>query len=108
VAVTDPYRDLARAQLVEQIENGSALDWFNMSTFPELGNRTATEAWQAGDHEAVERLIDRWYADAESRVERRRADPKFMEMLDRRREALIARRADLAAKRAEADKRRSA
>jgi hypothetical protein len=108
MAIADPYRELARAQLIEQIENGNALDWFNMSTYPELGNRTATEAWRAGDHEAVERLIDRLYADAESRVERRRADPKFMEMLNSRRQALIARRADLDAKRAEADKRRSA
>jgi hypothetical protein len=97
--ITDPYRALARADLIDRISNGNNRDWWNMTTYPELGDRTATEAWQAGDHAAVELLIDKWYAEAEAHAERRRNDPKFMAMIERRSE-------ELDAKRAEADKHR--
>lgn len=99
--VTDPYREQARADLVEQIAKGTPHDWFNMSTSELLGNRTPTEAWRAGDHEAVERMIDQWYATAEASAERHRNDPTLMTMIDRRRE-------DIDAARSIADKRRSA
>jgi hypothetical protein len=99
MAIADPYREQARADLIEQIAKGTPHDWFNMSTSQLLGDRTPTEAWQAGDHEAVERLIDQWYAEAEAHAERRRNDPKFMAMIKRRSE-------ELDAKRAEADKHR--
>jgi hypothetical protein len=92
MAIADPYRELARAQLIERIENGNALDWFNMTTYAELGDRTPTDAWQAGDHQVVELLIDKWYADSEASAERHRNDPKFMAMIDRRREAMDAAR----------------
>jgi hypothetical protein len=97
--IPDPYREQAWADLIERIANGRPNDWFNMSTSELLGNRTPTEAWQAGDHQAVERMIDKWYADAEASAERHRNDPTFMAMLERRRE-------ELDAERAEADKRR--
>jgi hypothetical protein len=93
MAIADPYREQARADLIEQIAKGTPHDWFNMSTSRLLGDRTPTEAWQAGDHEAVERMIDQWYAEAEAHAERRRNDPKFMAMIERRREALDAKRA---------------
>jgi hypothetical protein len=92
MAIADPYREQARADLIEQIAKGTPHDWFNMSTSQLLGDRTPTEAWQAGDHEAVERMIDQWYTDAEAGAERRRNDPKFMAMIERRREALDAAR----------------
>jgi hypothetical protein len=92
MAITDPYRERARADLIANIENGTPSDWFNMTTYAELDDRTPTEAWRAGDHEAVELLIDKWYADSEASAERHRNDPKFMAMIDRRREAIDAAR----------------
>jgi hypothetical protein len=97
--VTDPYRDLARADLVTRIENGTPIDWFNRTNYPEIGDRTPTEAWQAGDHEALERLIDQWYAEAEAHTERRLNDPKFSAIIESRREALAAKRSTEASKR---------
>ena len=91
--IPDPYREQARADLIANIENGTPSDWFNLSTYEELNDRTPTEAWRAGDHDAVELLIDQWYAEAEAHAERRRNDPKFMAMIERRREALDAKRA---------------
>ena len=62
-----------------------------MSTYDELAGRTPTEAWLAGDHEAVEQLVQIWYERSEQAAERARNDPDFMEMLEERRRAIAAR-----------------
>jgi hypothetical protein len=38
--------------------------WWNLVQHPALGNRTATQAWLAGETEAVRDLVERWYADS--------------------------------------------
>lgn len=55
--------------------------WFNARNHPELGDRTPTEAWLAGDHEGVKALVRRWY-EGTRRAQRRIADdPKMMAFL---------------------------
>lgn len=84
-AAPDPYRERARAQFFEAGVNGSDADWFNggESARAQLGGRTPTEAWRAGDHKAVEQLLDHWYADAEALAERHRANPTYMATIER-------------------------
>ncbi len=84
-ATPDLYRERARAQFFEAVANGSDADWFNRSESAraQLGGRTPTEAWRAGDHKAVELLLDHWYADAEALSERHRADPTYMATIER-------------------------
>jgi hypothetical protein len=62
-ATPDPYRERARAQFFEAVANDIGAEWFNRSdgARTQLGGRTPTEEWQAGDHQAVERLLDHWY-----------------------------------------------
>lgn len=58
--------------------------WFNASTHPELGGRTPTGAWLAGDHEGVKSLVLSWY-EATTRARRRVVeDPEMMAFLRRR------------------------
>jgi hypothetical protein len=56
-------------------------EWWNLSRYEQLGNRTPTQAWLAGDHELVEKLVMDWYAASEAVAERRRSDLEFMAML---------------------------
>lgn len=39
--------------------------WWNHVAHDELGGRTATQAWLAGDVDAVTALVDKWYAASE-------------------------------------------
>jgi hypothetical protein len=39
------------------------------TTWPQLGGRTMVEAWNAGDHDAVERLFHSWMGDEDRRAE---------------------------------------
>lgn len=70
------------------LSNGRGTEWWNHQTYPELDGRTPTEAWLAGDEEAVRDLVNKWYADTQSSIERQRKDPEFMAMLRRKVETL--------------------
>ena len=78
--------------LLEQIgvSKGLQNEWWNLTAWPELGDRTPTQAWLAGDHEAVRELVEKWYADSEAVGERLRSDPHFMDLLRSRLEKLGA------------------
>jgi CRISPR/Cas system endoribonuclease Cas6 (RAMP superfamily) len=45
---------------------------------PELGGRSLSSAWAAGDRETVERWLDEQYAATEAIVETHRTDPEYM------------------------------
>ena len=70
------------------LSDGRTTEWWNHQSYPELGDRTPTEAWLAGDEDGVRKLVDKWYADTESAIDQHRRDPEFMEMLRRKVEAL--------------------
>jgi hypothetical protein len=55
--------------------------WWNLVTHHELGGRTATQAWLAGDAEAVTALVERWYAASADAAERAARDPEFLTVL---------------------------
>jgi len=58
--------------------------WWNFVTYPELGDRTPTQAWLAGDIENVTALVKSWYNASEEGARRAAADPEFLAMLRRR------------------------
>jgi hypothetical protein len=49
--------------------------WWNSTPFSELGNRTPTQAWLAGDYEAVRDLIESLQARSLAGAHRAMADP---------------------------------
>src|SRR5580704_4560866 len=67
---------------------GHTTEWWNLVGYRELGGRTPTQAWLAGDHEAVESLVLSWFDRSEQAAERARGDEAFLRMLDGRRRAL--------------------
>jgi hypothetical protein len=69
------------------LSNGKETEWWNHRSYPELGDRTPTQAWLAGDEEGVRDLVDKWYADSQSAIDEHRRDPEFMAMLRRKAEA---------------------
>jgi hypothetical protein len=91
---TDPREQNRRAAAVNEIlgriglSAAESTDWWNLSAYEELGGRTATQAWLAGDHDAVERLVLSWYDRSEEAAQRARDDRTFLEMLEERRRAL--------------------
>jgi hypothetical protein len=87
-------RAAAISDLLNRIElsDGNATEWWNHRTYPQLGGRTPTEAWQAGDHQGVRELIDHWYAETERTIDERRRDAAYMAMLRRKVDALNAKR----------------
>ena len=92
----DPVELGRRAAAVNEIlskieqSSGEQSEWWNRFAYEELGNRTPTQAWLAGDHEAVERLVLNWYERSEAAADRVRNDPAFLRMLEERRRALSA------------------
>lgn len=87
--IEDRYRERARADILSRIEHGSDSDWFNLRTYLELGNRTLTEAWRAGDRDAVIEVLDLWRESSEHVAQRALADPELLQEL-RDRSAEIA------------------
>jgi hypothetical protein len=69
--------------LLRQIAHPSGVltEWWNRTRYEQLGDRTPTQAWLAGDHEAVEQLVADWYTASEAAADRRRNDPEFMVVL---------------------------
>jgi hypothetical protein len=86
------YRAAAIEDLRERIATSTHAEgeWWNSSTYEESAGRTPTEAWLAGDHGAVVRLVDIWYERSERRSEEIRNDPAFLEMLEERRRPIAA------------------
>jgi len=58
--------------------------WWNLVAYPELGDRTPTQAWLAGDIEGVTALVKSWYAASEAAAVRAVSDPEFLAMLRKR------------------------
>lgn len=52
--------------------------WWNLVAQRELGNRTATQAWLAGDTDAVRALIERWYEMTKTAADRASGSPEFL------------------------------
>lgn len=44
-------------------EDGLGTQWWNTVPHPALDGRTALQAWQAGEHDAVTRLVDAFVAE---------------------------------------------
>jgi hypothetical protein len=63
------------------LSEGKETEWWNFHAYDELGGRTPTQAWLAGDEKAVEQLVRNWYAETERVLEERRRDQNFMAML---------------------------
>ncbi|MDA8357299.1 MAG: hypothetical protein M0Z95_13645 [Actinomycetota bacterium] len=93
---SDPRELNRRAAAVNEIlgriglSSRDATEWWNFSAYEELGGRTATQAWLAGDHHAVERLVLSWYERSETAARRARGDEAFLRMLSERRRAIAA------------------
>ena len=63
------------------LSDGTETEWWNFRSYEELGGRTPTQAWLAGDESEVEQLVRRWYLETERTLEERRSDPGYMNML---------------------------
>jgi hypothetical protein len=83
-------RAAALNELLRQIADstGAVTEWWNFSRYEQLGDRTPTQAWLAGDHELVEKLVRDWYAASEAAADRHRNDPEFMAMIREKSSAL--------------------
>ena len=87
----DPMESNRRAAAVNELlcqiglSEGAETRWWNHDGYAELGDRTPTQAWLDGDHQAVEALVRKWYEDSEAAARRYRDDPALMAELQRRR-----------------------
>ena len=63
-------------------------EWWNLASYEELGGRTPTQAWLAGYHEDVERLVLSWFDRSEQAARRVQQDQAFLRMIEERRRAL--------------------
>lgn len=73
------------------LSTGNATEWWNFTAYPELGGRTPTQAWLAGDHDAVEKLVWNWFEHSRVAAERADQDPEATARVERRRRELAAR-----------------
>lgn len=55
--------------------------WWNHVAHDELGGRTATQAWLAGDLDDVKALIDEWYTASERAAGAACSDPARVDQL---------------------------
>lgn len=96
VSDPDPQELNRRAAAVNEILSRIGLsgggagmsEWWNFVSYDELGGRTPTQAWLAGEHEAVEKLVMSWFDRSEQAARRAQDDQAFLRMLDERRRAL--------------------
>ena len=63
------------------LSRNDQITWWNLVAQRELGNRTATQAWLAGDTEAVKALIERWYESSKLAASRVSGSPEFLVLL---------------------------
>ena len=97
--------------MLDQIKHGTMADWFNRlspAAYERTGGRSLTEAWQAGDRDAVVAILDDWDAASQTTAERQQGDPEFLAMVEARRAQNATEGADRAAERAEVATRRAA
>lgn len=66
------------------LSSNEQTQWWNLVAHRELGNRTATQAWLAGDTEAVKALVGRWYDATKSAANRASGTPEFLVVLRER------------------------
>jgi hypothetical protein len=71
--------------------------WWNHVAYPELGDRTPTAAWLAGDIDGVTDLVKGWYDASTSGAGRAAANPDFLAMLRQKLDELDERVASAAA-----------
>jgi hypothetical protein len=62
-------------------------DWWNLIAFPQLGGRTPTQAWLAGDYNDVRDFIRSLYEESVQAMMRLKQVPSFTELVDRDRES---------------------
>ena len=58
--------------------------WWNLVAHSEVGGRTATQAWLAGDADAVTALVEQWYTASSDAAGRAGRDPEFLALLRRK------------------------
>lgn len=66
------------------LSNNERTQWWNFVAHDELGGRTATQAWLAGDTDAVIALVERWYRASTDAADRAAHDPNFLALLQRK------------------------
>jgi hypothetical protein len=57
--------------------------WWNLVAHHELGGRTATAAWLAGDTDGVRTLVEAWYAASTAAGRRAASNPEVLALLRR-------------------------
>ncbi len=83
----DVERELAVRQLLADIEASAAsgeANWWDSVPHGELGGRTVSDAWRAGDNEAVIALVALWYHRSIEGQRRMLLDESLMAELRRR------------------------
>jgi hypothetical protein len=59
-------------------------EWWNLVVHADLGGRTATQAWLAGDIQGVTSLVERWYAASTDAAARAATIPAFVAQMRQR------------------------
>lgn len=82
----EAHREAALNHLLGEIGllSNEQTRWWNLVVHAELGNRTATQAWLAGDTEEVKALVERWYEATKSAADRASGSPEFVVVLRER------------------------
>lgn len=93
----DPQEPQGRAAAINLLlgeiglSTGSQTRWWNLVGYEELGGRTPTQAWLAGDEEAVRALVQRWYEASIAAQRQAVNSPELMALLTRRLQELDVR-----------------
>jgi hypothetical protein len=66
------------------LASGEQTQWWNLVGHKELGGRTATEAWLAGETETVRTLVEGWYAATRAAGQRALEDDELLTDLRRK------------------------
>lgn len=94
----DPQESRRKAAATDELigliglARGGRAHWWNLVAYRELGDRTPTQAWLAGDEGAVRELVERWYRASVRARDRVLADPDAVSALRARIEDLDRRR----------------
>ena len=66
------------------LATGEQTQWWNLVGHEELGGRTATQAWLAGDSESVRVLVESWYTSTRVVGQKALEDEEFLVDLRRK------------------------
>ena len=58
--------------------------WWNLVSYEELGGRTPTQAWLAGDEDSVRALVEGWYKASSAAAARLMEDDDYLLRLRRK------------------------